>query len=163
MINIALLLFGFIPLLIGANLLVDSASSLAKRLKISNLVIGLTVVAFGTSSPELVVNLIASLEGHSEITLGNIIGSNIFNILMILGISSMVFPLAVQNKTTWIEIPLCFLSAVVVAVLVNDIFLDHDDINILSRIDGIILLLFFIIFMVYTIITMQNDILISDR
>jgi cation:H+ antiporter len=92
MLFIILLFTGFIPLIFGANLLVDSASALAKRLHIPVIVIGFTIVAFGTSAPELVVNILASIEKSSEITLGNVIGSNLFNILIILGIAAVVFP-----------------------------------------------------------------------
>jgi cation:H+ antiporter len=84
------------------------------------MVIGLTIVCFGTFAPELVVNLLASLEKNSDLALGNIIGSNIFNILGILGISAIVYPLAIKRNTTWIEIPLCLLSAVKVILLANE-------------------------------------------
>src|SRR5690606_20334792 len=106
LLNIFLLLIGFVALIFGADKLVDSASSLAAKLGISSIVIGLTVVAFGTSAPELVVNSFAAVNGNSEMVLGNVIGSNIFNVLAILGISSLIFPLTVQTNTTWIEIPL---------------------------------------------------------
>lgn len=151
MLNLFFLLIGFIPLIIGANLLVDGASALAKRLNIPNIVIGLTIVAFGTSAPELIVNLVASIGGNSEIALGNIVGSNIFNILGILGISSLIFPLSVKSNTTWIEIPLCLLSAIVVLILANDIFLNNYEVSVINRSEGLILILFFIIFLVYNI------------
>lgn len=149
MINILLLVTGFIVLIYGANLLVDSASALAKKLDVPNIVIGLTIVAFGTSSPELVVNIFAAVDHNSNIALGNIIGSNIFNILAILGVSAFLYPLAVKSKTTWIEIPLALLSAILVLVLANDILIDKGTESIISRIDGLILIAFFIIFLVY--------------
>jgi len=145
------LLAGFAPLIFGANILVSNASSLAKKLNIPTIVIGLTIVGFGTSTPELVVNVFASVEGNSSITLGNVIGSNIFNILGILGISALIYPLVIKNNTTWIEIPLSFLSAVVVLVLANDAFIEKSAISSVSRIEGIILLLFFTVFIVYNI------------
>lgn len=149
MINILLLVTGFIVLVYGANLLVDSASALAKKLNVPNIVIGLTIVAFGTSSPELVVNIFAAVDHSSDIALGNVIGSNIFNILCILGVSAFIFPLTVKTKTTWIEIPLALLSAVILIVLANDMLIDKSSTSIISRIDGIVLLAFFIIFLVY--------------
>lgn len=151
MLNLFLLLAGFVPLVIGANKLVDGASSLAKRYNIPNIVIGLTIVAFGTSAPELIVNIIASINGNSDIALGNILGSNIFNIFGILGISAFIYPLAVKNNTTWIEVPLCMLSAIVVLIMANDIVINKSKISIFNRSEGIILLLFFTIFLVYNI------------
>ncbi|OFX88819.1 MAG: sodium:proton exchanger [Bacteroidetes bacterium GWF2_33_16] len=149
MINILLLIIGFIVLIYGANLLVDSASSLAKRLDVPNIVIGLTIVAFGTSSPELVVNIFAAVDHNSNIAIGNVLGSNIFNVLAILGVSAFIYPLAVKSKTTWIEIPLALLSAMLVLVVANDILIDKDTESVISRIDGLILIAFFIIFLVY--------------
>lgn len=155
--NIILLIIGFVILIKGADLLVDSASALAKRLNIPNIVIGLTIVAFGTSAPELSVNILSSLDKANSIALGNIVGSNIVNILLILGISSIIYPLTVKTNTTWIEIPLCFLASIVVMILSNDIFIDKASASLLSRIDGLILLLFFIIFLVYNIhVMLQN-------
>jgi cation:H+ antiporter len=155
--HLLLLIAGFVPLIIGANLLVDNASSLAKRLNIPAMVIGLTIVGFGTSAPELVVNLFSSFEKNSDLALGNIIGSNIFNILGILGISAIVYPLAIKKNTTWIEIPLCFLSAVTVILLANDKIIDKTNYSVISRIDGYILLLFFIIFLSYNITLLKSE------
>ncbi len=149
MLNILLLAAGFVVLIYGANKLVDAASDLALRLKVPPIVIGLTIVAFGTSAPELSVNLIAAARHSTDIALGNIIGSNILNILLILGISSAIAPLAVKSNTTWIEIPLASLSALVVLAMVSDIWLDQAGQGLISRSDGIILLFFFIIFLVY--------------
>lgn len=144
-----LLIAGFLPLIYGANLLVDSASSLAKRFNIPNIVIGLTIVAFGTSAPELIVNLFSAASGNTSLAMGNVLGSNIFNIAAILGISATIYPLAVKSSTTWIEIPLALLSALLVFILANDILIDRSDSSVISRIDGIVLLLFFVIFLVY--------------
>ncbi len=163
-----LLIAGFVPLIIGANLLVDNASSLAKRLNIPAMVIGLTIVGFGTSAPELVVNLFASIEKNSDLALGNIIGSNIFNILGILGISAIVYPLAIKKNTTWIEIPLCLLSAVTVILMANDKLIDKMNYSVISRIDGYILLLFFLIFLSYNITLLKSEpyndeVLVKDK
>lgn len=156
MLNLIILLTGFVPLVYGASILVDGASSIAKKFDIPNMVIGLTIVAFGTSAPELVVNTIASVSGNSDITLGNILGSNIFNIMIILGISSLIYPLAVKTKTTWIEIPLSLLSAVIVLVLASDRMIDNTPLSSLTRIDGIVLLAFFLIFMAYNFQVMKS-------
>ncbi|WP_018478838.1 calcium/sodium antiporter [Pontibacter roseus] len=149
MLDIVLLLTGFVVLILGADKLVDGASSLAARLGIPNIVIGLTIVAFGTSAPELVVNVFASLEGSTEMVLGNVMGSNIFNVMGILGVCALIYPLTVKSNTTWLEIPLSLLAAVVVLVVANDVLLDNTAADLISRTDGVILLLFFTIFLVY--------------
>lgn len=148
MLELSLLLGGFVPLILGAHWLVDGGSALARRLRIAPIVIGLTIVAFGTSAPELVVNTLASVRGNSDIVLGNVIGSNIFNILLILGISSLITPLAVKTQTTWYEVPLAILAALAVGVMALDHSLDGG-LAVIQRSEGIILLFFFIIFMVY--------------
>lgn len=135
--------------ILGSTWLVDGASSLAKRLRVPDLLIGLTVVAFGTSSPELVVNLFAATSGSTDLAIGNILGSNAFNILMILGLSALIMPLAVQKQTTWKEIPLSLLAALILAASANDVFLDGSAQNVLTRTDALALLGFFVIFMVY--------------
>jgi cation:H+ antiporter len=134
----------------GAGFLVDGASSIARRLKISDLVIGLTVVAFGTSTPELFVNIIASVRGDTGIAVGNILGSNIANILLILGISSIIFPLSVTKGTVWKEIPLSLLAALLLGILVNDQLIDRKGFSALTRIDGLVLISFFVIFLYYS-------------
>ncbi len=140
---------GFVLLVKGADWLVDGASSIARRLNVSDLVIGLTIVAFGTSTPELAVNLIASFEGNSEIAIGNILGSNIANILLILGVAGLIRPLTVHGNTIWKEIPLSFLAALVVGIQANDVLLGEADRNLLSTSDGLVLIAFFVIFLVY--------------
>jgi cation:H+ antiporter len=151
MIPYVLLVIGFAMLIKGADLLVKGASSVARRLKISELAIGLTVVAFGTSTPELFVNLVASFRGNTAIAIGNILGSNVANILLILGISSIIYPLSVTKGTVWKEIPFSLLAAVVLGILANDILIDHASASILTRTDGLIFLSFFIIFLYYTV------------
>jgi len=150
---IPLLVVGFLPLVKGADWLVDGGSALAARFNIPTLVIGLTIVAFGTSMPEFVVNMFAAVGGNTDISMGNIVGSNIFNVLGILGVSAMVKPIHVKSSTTWIEIPLTLAAALAVAILANDLFLGGASIgqSILSRGDGLILLLFFAIFLGYTV------------
>ena len=152
--NYVLLIIGFALLTISAEWLINGASGLAKRLNISDLVIGLTIVAFGTSAPELVVNIVAATEGSSDIALTNILGSNIINTLIILGISATIFPVACKQSTYRIEIPLSVLAGLAVLLLGTNFFgLLHlgESHNGVSRIDGIMLLSIFICFCSYTI------------
>ncbi|MFA4819138.1 MAG: calcium/sodium antiporter [Patescibacteria group bacterium] len=144
-----LFVVGFAALIKGADWLVDGASALARRLGVSALVIGLTIVAFGTSTPELIVNILASIKGNTDIAIGNILGSNIFNILFILGISAVIYPLAVKKGTVWKEIPFAFLAVIVLAFMANDALIDNSSFSALTRIDGLILISFFIIFLYY--------------
>lgn len=148
--NLLLLLVGFAALIYGATKLVDAASSLASKMGVPSIVIGLTIVAFGTSAPELVVNVFAATSGSTEMVLGNVLGSNIFNVLAILGISSIIYPLTVKTNTTWIEIPLSLLAAICIFVIGADFMLDGDE-NLISRSDAITLLMFFLIFLVYNL------------
>lgn len=150
MITYILFVVGFIILIKGADLLVDGSSSIARKFNISNLVIGLTLVSFGTSAPELVVNIVASLEGKQDIAIGNILGSNIANTLLILGISALIYPLAVHKSTVWKEIPFSVLVVLVLGFLVSDVILGSEKTALLSRYDGLILLALFVIFMYYT-------------
>src|SRR5690606_7070350 len=151
MINLLILIAGFFLLIVGADKLVEGASSLAVKLGIPSIVIGLTIVAFGTSAPELVVNVFAATNKTTDIVLGNIIGSNLFNVLGILGICAVISPLKVKSNTTWIEIPLSLLAAVALFIVANDVFFDNMEGNNITRTDGLILLLFFSIFLVYNI------------
>ncbi len=145
-----LMAVGFVFVIKGADLFVSGASSLARRLHVSDLAIGLTVVAFGTSLPELAVNVTASIRGDTGITIGNILGSNIANILLILGVAGVIFPLAVTKGTIWKEIPLSLLAALLVGILANDLAIDGAGPSCLTRIDGLVLLCFFAIFLYYT-------------
>ncbi|WP_262921896.1 MULTISPECIES: calcium/sodium antiporter [unclassified Arenibacter] len=142
-----LLLVGFTALIAGANWLVDGASSLARENKISDLAIGLTIVAFGTSAPELIVNSVASFNGHSDIVLGNVIGSNNFNLFIILGIAGLVYPITVQSSTAWREIPISLLITLLFLVLANDFFFTAT--SKISRLDGVILFACFLSFLYY--------------
>lgn len=143
-----LLILGLVFLIKGADWLVFGASSLARRFRIPELVIGLTIVSFGTSAPELVVNSFAAFQNHPDIVLGNIIGSNNFNLFLILGISGLILPLSVQSTTVWKEIPFSLLAALVLLILANDQWTGHV-IDVISRTDGMILLLFFALFWLY--------------
>lgn len=146
-----LLIIGFALLIYGANFLVDGGAALAKKLNVPTIVIGLTIVAFGTSAPELVVNIFASIKNNSDIVLGNILGSNIFNILTILGVSSLIRNLKVSKTTTLIEVPIVILSSLIIFIVANDILIDKRAYSEISRSDGFIFLIFFILFLAYNI------------
>lgn len=148
--NILLVLGGFYLLIKGADYLVNGSSSLARKLGVPALVVGLTVVAFGTSAPELFVSVLAAMKGSTDIAIGNVLGSNIANILVILGIAALVTPLKLQSSTVWKEIPFSLLAAVLVLVLGADVFLDGASTGVLSRIDGLVMMAFFLVFLVYT-------------
>lgn len=137
-------------LILGAEGLVRGAASLAKKLGVSSLVVGLTVVAFGTSMPELIVNMYSTARGAADIAIGNIIGSNIANILLILGLCAVIYPLRLQKGTVWREIPLALLAMVLVYVMGNDVFFDRVNYNAITRTDGFALMAFFFIFLYYT-------------
>lgn len=159
--SIILFAVGLVILIKAANMLVDGASSIALRFNINPIVIGLTIVAFGTSAPELVVSVTSALSGNTAIAFGNIVGSNIANILLILGISALIAPLAVQKNTIWKEIPMSFLAAIILVILGFQNILDvggfgaffgdtHSVVGSLTLSNGLILLAFFVIFIYYT-------------
>lgn len=148
---------GLAILIFGANYMVEGASALAKRYNISNLAIGLTVVAFGTSAPELVVNTFAAVQGHQDIVFGNVLGSNNFNLFIILGITGLITPLAVQSSTAWKEIPISLIAVIILYFLVNDGLIFGSETSGLSRIDGIILLVFFGLFLFYVYNQLKSD------
>lgn len=150
-----LIIAGFASLIFGANWLVDGASSLAKKNNVSDLVIGLTIVAFGTSAPELVVNLVASFNGLSDIVFGNIIGSNNFNLFIILGIAGLIYPITVQSSTAWKEIPISLIATILLFVLANNFFINQNPE--ISRLDGIILLISFLCFLYYVFSQLKQD------
>jgi cation:H+ antiporter len=143
------LIAGMVLLIAGAEWLVKGSSALARTAGVSDLVIGLTVVAFGTSTPELVVSLIASLKGSVDLSLANVVGSNTCNILLILGLSATISPLFATRGTVWKEIPFMLLATAALIVLGNDRLLDQAARSVLSRADGVILLLFFAVFLTY--------------
>lgn len=146
-----LLIVGFALLIKGADLFVDGASNIAKLLQVPPILIGLTIVAFGTSSPEATVSIIAALEGTADISVGNVIGSNIFNITLVVGIAAFLYPLKVENETIKKEIPFTLLASVALLILMGDIALQGFSNNTITRSDGFILLLFLSIFMYYVI------------
>lgn len=153
--SVLLVIAGFAALIFGANWMVDGASALAKKYKVSDLVIGLTIVAFGTSAPELVVSVVASLEGYSDIVLGNVVGSNNFNLFIILGLVGLIFPIKVQSSTAWQEIPISLIVALLALLLLHDFY--FADSSSLSRMDGLLLLVLFAVFIYYVFHQMKNE------
>ncbi|NMB82072.1 MAG: calcium/sodium antiporter [Ignavibacteria bacterium] len=157
MLTYFLFIIGFYLLIKGADLLVDGSSSIARKLNISNIVIGLTIVAFGTSAPEFIVNLFASINGNTEIAIGNVLGSNIANILLILGVASIIYPISAKRNTVLKEIPFSLLAALLVAITANDVLIDGSSFSAITRIDGLVFLGFFIIFLYYSFSITKSD------
>ena len=158
------LIGGIVAIVLSANWLVEGASSIAKKFGISDLVVGLTIVAFGTSAPELTINIFSAMEGSTDIAIGNVLGSNIANIFLILGISAIIYPLVIQKNTTWKEIPFSLLAAVVLGIIANDVWIDGNPAgNFVSAIDGLVLLAFFIIFLVYTLEIAKEQQAVTDE
>ena len=145
------LIIGFIILIKGADYFVDGASGIAGNFKVSKMLIGLTIVAFGTSAPELAVSIKSLLVGSGDIVLGNVIGSNILNILLILGLSAFFHSLNVTNNTVKKELPIVLMLTLAFSVLLSDNLFDNDIINSFTRGDGLILILFFGVFLYYLI------------
>jgi cation:H+ antiporter len=155
--SLGLLIIGLVLLSKGADWLVEGASSLASRLGVSKLFIGLTVVAFGTSLPEFFVNVVSAAKGSDGVAFGNVIGSNLANILLILGLTAVIHPPKLGHSTVWKEIPFSLLAAVAVFILANDMMFDGIDNIFLTRSDGMILLLFMAIFMYYLVNMAMKD------
>ncbi|NNC95385.1 MAG: calcium/sodium antiporter [Chitinophagales bacterium] len=161
LLQVLLLILGLVFLIKGAGLLVDGGSAIAKKYKVSNLAIGLTIVAFGTSAPELVVNIIASYNGANEIVFANVIGSNNFNLFLILGLTGAISPLIVQSSTVWKEIPISLIAALILFLLVNFSF-SSEGLS-LSRTEGFILILFFAAFIYYVYTQLRSEEEVSEN
>ncbi len=151
-----LLLIGFVLLVKGADVFVTGAGSVAKKFKIPDLIIGLTVVAFGTSAPEIAVSTVASVGGQNAMAISNILGSNIFNLLVVLGVCAIIVPIEVDGKILKKEFPFAVLTQILLILMLADQFLGNGSLNVLSRGDGLILLLAFSIFMFYVITSAKN-------
>ncbi len=154
--EIILLVVGFIALIKGADLFVDGASNIADHFHVPKIFIGLTIVAFGTSAPELAVSIKSILSNNHDIVLGNVIGSNIINILLIIGLSALIKPLIVKNNTIKKELPILLLISTLFGVLLSDKLFNSGITNAFTRSDGIILLLFFLVFIYYLIEISKN-------
>ena len=149
--QVLILIIGFVILIKGADWLIDGASSTASHFKVSKLLIGLTIIAFGTGAPELAVSISSLINGTTDMLLGNVIGSNITNILLLIGIGALIRPIRIKKDTISKELPLLLLISTVLIVLFLDTFLMNADANTISRADGIICLLCFSIFLFYII------------
>jgi cation:H+ antiporter len=149
------LVTGFALLIKSADWLVDGASALAKKYNVSDLAIGLTIVSFGTSAPELVVNTIASYHSHHDLVFGNVIGSNNLNLFVVLGVAGIITPLMVQSGTVWREIPISFFAIVFLFFIANDYLFSNQPA--VSRTDGILLLVMFVAFLYYVYRQMKTD------
>lgn len=145
-----LIIAGIAVLVVGAEIMVRGSASMAKKWGVSSLVIGLTVVAFGTSAPELVVNLFSAMSGTTDLAIANVVGSNLANILLVLGVGAGLMTLKVKEGTTFKEVPFALLAIVLVFIMGNDVVFDGATANVLSRADGLAFLAFFIIFLYYT-------------
>ena len=154
--DIVALIGGLLLILVGANALTDGAASVAKRFNISSLVIGLTIVAFGTSAPELTVSIVSALKGSADMAIGNVVGSNIFNTLMIVGCTAAIVPIGMNKGTLSKEIQLCILASVVLFICGNDVLINGAAENTISSSDGMLLLCFFAIFLGYTFAIAHN-------
>ena len=157
MISVLYLVLGFVLLVKGADFFVDGSSAIAKRLGIPSLIIGLTIVAFGTSAPEAAVSITASLTGQNEIAVGNVIGSNIFNLLFIVGLCAMIRPLSVHKSILNRDFPLSILGAGVLVICGLDVFFNEGSVNVVSRVEGLLLLCFFIVFIYATSMAALSD------
>ena len=155
-IQILILFIGLALILGGANALTDGASAIARRLGISDLIIGLTVVAFGTSAPELVISVLSAISGSAPLAIGNVVGSNIFNILVIIGVTAMVRPMVISRSVMSLEIPMVILSSLILLLLGNSGLIDGTGINQVSRVSGIFLLILLLLFMRYTFASAKN-------
>lgn len=162
------ILLGFILLIKGADFLVDGSSAVAKKFKVSDIVIGLTIVSFGTSAPELVINISSVLDEKTGFVYGNVIGSNLFNTLFIVGIAGMVYPLKVLKNTAKIELPISLLIVVVVFILSNDFMFKDNNVSnqntqgVLSRFDGFILLSLFVAFFFYVFRNIKSEPILDE-
>lgn len=156
-IQILLILVGFVMLIKGADILVDGSSAIAKKMRISEIIIGLTIVSIGTSMPELFVSTTSAIQGASDISIGNIIGSNICNLLFILGLSAVIHPVKFQKQTKWIENPMSIILTLIFFIICN---VNQD----VSRTEGIILIVLFVAFLIYTIAMgkkSQNEVILE--
>lgn len=150
-IEIVLVIVGVALIVAGANFLTDGASAIAKRLHIPQIIIGLTIVAFGTSAPELVVSVIGSIEGSGGIAVGNVIGSNIFNVLCVLGACALVHPVPVKLNTLRFDLPIALVASILLMLVLSDMPLDGMP-SLVSRSEALTLLLFGLLFLLYTIV-----------
>lgn len=154
--SILSLLIGLVLILFGARYLIDGASGLAKRLGISEFIIGLTIVGIGTSTPELVVSVISAFDGNGALAIGNVVGSNIVNVLLILGVTAAIRPMPLTANNLWKDIPFGMLASLVLVIMASGRFLDGTPSDRITRTDGLLLLCFFAVFMAYSVFAAKN-------
>jgi K+-dependent Na+/Ca+ exchanger related-protein len=147
---------GLVLILFGANFLTEGSADLAKRMRVSDFVVGLTIVAMGTSMPEFVVSFMSALQGKADVAVGNVVGSNLFNGLFILGVTALILPLKYTRGNLKKDIPFGVLAAVVLFVVASDTLIEGASANVISRTEGLLMLGFFIIFMIYTVYSAQG-------
>ncbi len=157
MVEVIWLVAGLALILAGANLLTDGASDIARRMGVSDLVVGLTVVAFGTSTPELVISVVSAASGNPSIAVGNVVGSNILNILLIIGVTALIRPIVVERSVMTREIPMVVLSSAILLVFGYSSLLDGGTDDVITRVDGIMLLVFFALFLRYTLASAKGE------
>lgn len=157
LLQIFLLIVGFILLIKGADIFVDGASSTASNFKVPKMLIGLTIVAFGTSAPELAVSIKALASGSYDMVLGNVIGSNITNILLIIGVAAVISPIIIKDNTVRKEIPLCIMITMLLVSQIADLWLDNSKINMVTRSDAIAIILVFAVFLYYIVTLAIKD------
>lgn len=157
LLDIIYLIIGLLLILWGADSLTDGSSAIARKWGVSDLIIGLTVVAFGTSAPELTISIISAINGNPGIAIGNVVGSNIFNVLMIVGVTALFRPISIERNIMTNDIPFVILSALVLLVIGNTKLLDAESTSVISRSDGLLLLLFFVIFLRYTFTQVKKE------
>ena len=162
-IYVLLSIVGLVLILLGANYLTDGAVALAQKLKVPEIVIGLTIVAIGTSMPELVVSVISSINGQYDLSVGNVVGSNLFNILVILGIVALIKPVALTKGNIMRDLPMCLLSSVVLWAACSTNVLDGTNINIVSRSNGVIMLALFVGFLYMTITASRSEVVPAEK
>ena len=155
--NLILLVVGLALIIAGAHFLTEGASGIAKKLRVSEFVIGLTIVGFGTSAPELVVSILSALKGQSDMAVGNVVGSNMFNTLVILGITAIIRPVLFSHNNLTRDLPFAALATLILIVVGSDMLLDASAANVITRSEGLLLLGFFAIFMVYSFVTGHDD------
>ena len=154
---VLLSIVGLALILLGANYLTDGAVALAKKLNVPEIVIGLTIVAIGTSMPELVVSVLSALNGQYDLSVGNVVGSNVFNVFVILGIVAMIQPVALTKSNMLRDLPMCLLSSIVLWAACSTNVLDGTDINIVSRSNGVIMMALFVGFIYMTLLGARNE------
>lgn len=155
--NVLLLIVGLGLIIGGAHFLTEGASGIAKKFRVSEFVIGLTIVGFGTSAPELIVSILSAINGQSDMAIGNVVGSNMFNTLVILGVTAIIRSVDFSRNNLMRDLPFAMLATIVLIIMGSDVMLGSGDVNVISRGEGMLLLCFFAIFMVYSFMTGRTD------